>query len=129
MQTEQLHAVCELRAFRKAAENAGMTERDIEGLTNYLSENPSAGDVIQGTGGCRKLRFAIRSNKKGKSGGIRTITLFTGESMPVFLVTVFAKGQKVTLTKSERNGLKQLSSLIVTEYSRRILPLAAGDIQ
>jgi hypothetical protein len=122
-----MQTVSELRAFRRAAEASGMSEEDIEDLVDYLAANPEAGDEIEGTGGCRKLRFAIRGNNKGKSGGVRTITLFSGEHMPVFLITVFAKSVKISLTKAERNALKKLSGEIVEEYSRRVLPLAAGE--
>lgn len=121
-----MQTVSELKSFRKAAEKAGMSDDDIDDLVDYLSENPMAGDEMEGTGGCRKLRFAIRGNNKGKSGGVRTITLYSGEQMPVFLITVFAKGTKVSLSKAERNALKNLSGEIVQEYSRRVLPIAAG---
>lgn len=122
-----MQTVTELYAFRKAAVAAGMSDEDIEDLIDHLAANPDDGEVMEGTGGCRKLRFAIRGNNKGKSGGIRTITLFTGESLPVFLITVFGKSQKVSLTKAERNVLKQLSEQIVDEYARRVLPIAAGE--
>ncbi|MFJ6323320.1 MULTISPECIES: type II toxin-antitoxin system RelE/ParE family toxin [unclassified Rhizobium] len=69
----------------------------------------------------------MRGNNKGKSGGVRTITLFSGEDLPVFLITVFGKSQKVNLTKAEKNVLKKLSDQIVHEYSRRVLPIAAGE--
>lgn len=121
-----MHTVSELKSFRRSAEAAGMSDEDVDRLVNYLAAHPDAGDEMQGTGGCRKLRFAIRGNNKGKSGGVRTITLFSGESMPVFLVTVFGKSQRVNLTQAERNGLKKLSEQIVQEYARRVLPLAAG---
>lgn len=121
-----MHTVTELKAFRKAAERAGMSEEDIDDLIDYLGENPEAGDEVEGTGGCRKLRFSIRGNNKGKSGGVRTITLYTGEDLPVFLITVFAKSVKVSLTRDERNALKKLAKDIVDEYSRRVLPLASG---
>jgi hypothetical protein len=55
-----------------------------------------AGDEIPGTGGCRKLRVAGRG--KGKSCGYRTITFYSGESMPVFLLTVFSKGERSDLS-------------------------------
>ena len=64
-----------------------MSEQDIEALVDHLSENPNAGDEMEGAGGCRKLRWAIRGNNKGKSGGVRTITLFSGENLPLFLIT------------------------------------------
>lgn len=122
-----MQTVAELKSFRKAALAAGMSEDDIQELIDHLAATPDAGDEMEGTGGCRKLRWAIRGNNKGKSGGVRTITLYTGESLPVFLLTVFAKSQKVNLTKAERNGLKEISDQIVREYSRRVLPLAVGE--
>jgi hypothetical protein len=123
----QVQTVTELKSFRRAAENAGMSSDDIEDLVSHLAVKPDDGEVIEGTGGCRKIRFSIRGNNKGKSGGIRTITLFTGENLPVFLLTVFGKGQKVNLTKAERNDLKKLSDQIVKEYTGRITPLSVGE--
>ena len=122
-----MQTVAELKSFRKAAQAAGMSDEDIQELIDHLAANPDAGDEMEGTGGCRKLRWAIRGNNKGKSGGVRTISLYTGENMPVFLLTVFAKRQKVNLTKAERNDLKAVSDQIVREYARRVLPLAAGE--
>lgn len=103
-----------------------MSDDDISALVTYLAKNPAAGDEMAGTGGCRKVRFAITGNNKGKSGGVRTITLFSGENMPVFLLTVFGKSQKASLTKGERNSLKAVSELIVKEYSKRVTKLRVG---
>ncbi|WP_040671444.1 type II toxin-antitoxin system RelE/ParE family toxin [Nitratireductor indicus] len=122
-----MQTVAELNSFRRAAEEAGMSDEDIQDLIAYLANNPDAGDEIPGTGGCRKVRFRIRGNNKGKSGGVRTITLFSGDDLPVFLLTVFGKSQKVSLSKAERNGLKKISDQIVDEYGRRVLPLASGE--
>ncbi|WP_436163447.1 type II toxin-antitoxin system RelE/ParE family toxin [Mesorhizobium sp. LjRoot246] len=68
----------------------------------------------------------MRGNNKGKSGGVRTITFYTGNDLPVFLITVFGKSQKVNLTKAERNSLKKLTTAIVDEYAMRVQALAAG---
>lgn len=114
-----MHTVCELRSFQKAAAASGMSDDDVTVLVAYLAANPDAGDEIKGTGGCRKLRFAIRGNNKGKSGGVRVITFFTGGDLPVFLLTAFAKSARVNLTKAERNGLKTLTESIVEAYRRR----------
>jgi len=51
-----MHTVCELLSFQRAAAVAGMSEAEVRGLIDYLGANPMAGDVMQGTGGCRKLR-------------------------------------------------------------------------
>jgi hypothetical protein len=76
-----------------------------------------AGDEIRGTGGCRKLRLAGRG--KGKSGGYRLITFFSGPEIPVFLITMFSKGERADLSKAETNGLASLTKELVREYSRR----------
>jgi hypothetical protein len=122
-----MQTVTELFAFRRSATAAGMSNEDVDDLVSHLAANPSDGDVIEGTGGCRKIRFSIRGNNKGKSGGVRTITLFTGENLPVFLITAFGKGQKVNLSKAECNALKKLSDQIVKEYGRRVTPLSLGE--
>ena len=123
-----MHTVSELKSFRRTAEKAGMSERDIDSLIDYLAETPTAGDEIVGTGGCRKVRFAIEGNNKGKSGGVRTITLFTGEDLPVFLITAFGKSQKVSLSQSEKNALKALTEQIVKEYQGKVQKIARGEV-
>ncbi|MCS6759018.1 MAG: type II toxin-antitoxin system RelE/ParE family toxin [Candidatus Devosia euplotis] len=112
----------EIKSFLRAAEKAGMSKDDIIELIDYLGKNPEAGDEMEGAGGCRKLRFAIRGNNKGKSGGVRTITLYSGEELPVLLIAVFAKSVTVSLSKAERNALNKMTGKIVDEYSRRVLP-------
>ena len=99
-----------------------MTEREIEELENLLGRNPFAGDEIVGTGGCRKLRLGRAGG--GKRGGYRVITFFSGPSLPVFLLTVFAKNERADLSQSERNSLGKLTSAIISEYGRR---LGRGD--
>ncbi len=95
---------------------------EIEKLVIFLSENPTAGTEIIGTGGCRKLRVA--GGGKGKRGAYRVVTFYTGERMPVFLITAFAKGEKSDLTKSERNGLRVITKAIVLEYRSKVASLA-----
>jgi hypothetical protein len=70
--------------------------------------------VIPGTGGARKIRLAGRG--KGKSGGYRVITFYSGGDVPVFLLTVFARGERADLSKAERNALAQLTKLLVDSY-------------
>lgn len=66
---------------------------------NYLAAHPKSGDVLQGTGGVRKIRWTTGS--KGKSGGARVIYFFYNERIPIFLLTTFAKKEKGNLSKSE----------------------------
>lgn len=113
-----MHAVCETHAFRRAAAQSGMTEDEVSALVEYLAANPTAGDVIQGTGGCRKLRWAGRG--KGKSGGYRTVTFYTGTLSPVYLLTVFGKGEKANLSRAECRALKTVAAALADEAAERI---------
>jgi hypothetical protein len=117
-----MHTVAQLRSFDTAAKDAGMSEQEIEDLVTYLSENPEAGDEMTGTGGCRKVRLAGRG--KGKSGGYRTVTFFSGDSMPVYLITVFSKGEKSNLTALECRALKEITKRIVNEHRGKVSVLA-----
>jgi hypothetical protein len=117
-----MHAVCETHAFRRAAAKAGMSEDEISALVDYLANNPTAGDVIAGTGGCRKLRWAGRS--KGKSGGYRTVTFYSGAMMPVYLLTIFGKGEKANLSDAECNALRALTKTIAAEHQNTVAAMA-----
>jgi hypothetical protein len=111
-----MQTVCETPAFIRAASVAGMTSPEIEALVGKLAANPSLGVEIVGTGGCRKLRLAGRG--KGKSGGYRVVTFYSGVEMPVFLLTVFSKGQKANLTPAERSALAALTATLKKGYRR-----------
>ncbi|WP_267355679.1 MULTISPECIES: type II toxin-antitoxin system RelE/ParE family toxin [unclassified Methylobacterium] len=118
-----MHTVIETAQFLRQAAEAGMTDLDRFHLVTMLGEQPDAGDLIVGTGGARKVRFGGKG--KGKSGGFRAITLYTSTSIPVFLLTVFAKGVKVNLTQAERNKLDKLSATLVRSYANKVVTLPA----
>ena len=99
-----------------------MSEGEVDDLITYIASNPEAGDEIVGTGGFRKLRLAGKG--KGKSGGYRIVTFFTGVSIPVFLMTVFAKGDRANLTQKERNQLKGIGASIVASYRRKVVKVS-----
>jgi hypothetical protein len=71
-----------------------------------LEHNPSAGELIPGAGGARKLRLAREG--KGKSGGYRVITYFGGMPMPIYLIDIYAKNVKPDLSADERKQVKAL---------------------
>jgi len=117
-----MHTVCELHSFCKAADDAGMSGDEVTILVAYLAEHPTAGNEMAGTGGCRKLRWAGRG--KGKSGGYRIITFYTGYEVPIFLITVFSKGERANLSKNEQNMLAVITKDIVTEYRTRVVKVS-----
>ena len=111
-----MHAVAELVGFAKDAEAAGMCGEELRRLIDRLAANPQAGDLIVGTGGARKVRVAGRG--KGRSGGFRVISYFAGEDLPVFLVTVFAKGDRADLSAAERAEIKRELAHLASEYRK-----------
>jgi hypothetical protein len=117
-----MHAVAQTHVFVRRSKEVGMTEEEVEDLVSFIAENPKAGDEIPGTGGCRKVRSPRRG--KGKRSGYRTITFFTGEVMPVFLLDVYGKGEKSNLSQAELNALRKLTKGIVEAYQSRVSPVA-----
>ncbi|MEK7246483.1 MAG: type II toxin-antitoxin system RelE/ParE family toxin [Pseudomonadota bacterium] len=109
-----MHTVVELPGYLADARKARLTEAEQTAIADFLVRDPSAGAEIVGTGGARKVRFAGRG--KGKSGGFRVITFFSGPDIPVFLLNVFAKGDKADLSKSERNALRTVLGGLVVYY-------------
>lgn len=105
-----MHTVTETNAFLKAADDAGMDEEERSAVVDLIASNPEAGVIMPGCGGARKLR--VRKRGRGKSGGYRVITYYAGARLPVFLLTVFGKGEKDNLTKAERNALAGLTKTL-----------------
>lgn len=101
--------------LRKAA--GVLTEVERARLVAAIGADPARGDVIPDTGGVRKLRWAVKG--KGKSGGARVIYYFHNESIPVFLLSIYAKNEKLNLTQAERNELKSLIPVLVRSYRER----------
>jgi hypothetical protein len=111
-----MQTVIETPAYLRAAHEAGLGERERLGIVDWIARNPGSGVEIPGTGGCRKVRFAGRG--KGKSGGYRVITFYTGSELPVFLLTVFAKGERSDLRMAERHELAKLTKALVESLRR-----------
>lgn len=108
--------VAELPEFIRAADKL-LTESERQDVIRYLAERPKAGDLMEGTGGVRKLRWA--RGAQGKSGGVRVIYYFHDEVMPLYLLTLFAKGDQANVSKAERNELADLVKLLVQAWKRK----------
>ena len=91
-----------------------MTADEVDNTIDLISADPLCGDLIQGTGGVRKVRFAIKS--KGKRGGVRIVYYYYNETLPTFLLTVFAKKEKDNLAMAERNSLAKLVRWLRDNY-------------
>jgi hypothetical protein len=82
----------------------------IEALGVYLSDHPDAGDVIPGSGGIRKLRWAAKG--KGKRGGARVIYVYIAIAKSVYLLRCYAKNMRTDLTADEKKELRQIAAYL-----------------
>ncbi len=110
-----MQTVVEMPGYLKIAE-ALFSEVEREQIVAMVAADPECGEVMQGTGGFRKVRVA-RSGM-GKRGGARVVYILRNEAFPIFLVTAYAKNEKGNLTKKERNELAKRADEIFAQYRR-----------
>ena len=75
-------------------------------LQLQLSVRPESGDIIKGSGGIRKLRWA--GSGRGKRGGIRVIYYYITEDEQIYMLYAYPKTKKDDLTADQLKQLKQL---------------------
>ena len=94
-----------------------LTEDDWRELELFLLEDPRRGQVIERTGGFRKVRFARSSRREGKSGGTRVIYYLLDRRDRIYLLLVYSKAVKDNLTRAEENELRKLARELEAEES------------
>lgn len=88
------------------------TDEELRELQAVLIEFPDKGNLIQGTGGLRKIRMA--TGNQGKSGSARVI-YFLATAEVIYLVMAYPKSTKDTLTDPEKVELKKLTQKLKNE--------------
>ncbi len=99
--------------FLKCWKAMGLSTDDLRKLELILLKNPQSGDVIQGTGGARKLR--IRLEGKGKSGGGRVIYLDIFEKEKLYFLFAYPKNVQEDLTPEQKEAIRMLINRIKEE--------------
>lgn len=92
-----------------------MSNEIKDDFIDYIAHNPTAGNVIQGTGGARKIRWASIEHK-GKSGGSRVVYYYHDTQVPIFLLAVFGKNAQENIAQKERNQLKKMIGQLMAHY-------------
>lgn len=110
-----MQTVVEMPGYLRAAE-AIFTAAELERIVSMVAADPDCGEVMQGTGGFRKVRVA--RGGMGKRGGARVVYIVRSEAFPIFLVAAYAKNEKDNLTRKERNDLAKRADEIFTKYRR-----------
>ena len=85
-----------------------LDDEGLRALQNALLENPEAGDVIEGTGGLRKVRHADPRRGKGKRGGLRVIYYWWDGKRQFWLFTLYDKDEMDDLSAKEKKALKDM---------------------
>jgi hypothetical protein len=82
-----------------------LTDDEYTGLQNDLMEDPQRGDILRGGGGIRKLRYALPG--RGKSGGVRVIYYWLRNDGQIYMLLIYPKSKKDTLTEKETALLRE----------------------
>ncbi len=93
-----------------------LTDEGREELIGHLAFNPTAGDLVPGAGGIRKIRWRLEG--RGKRGGARIIYFFHNAGVPLFLLTAFAKNERVDLSQRDRNSFQKLTKQLIETFRR-----------
>jgi hypothetical protein len=110
MSSVTLWTVVETPSYLSRAEKIFSADERAE-IVTMLASDPECGEIMQGTGGVRKVRVAVGG--RGKSGGARAIYYFHGsESLPILIFAVFTKNEKANLSDTEKNNLAKLTQAI-----------------
>ena len=102
-------AVAETTLFQRTAAKI-LSDDAIDELIDFLARYPRAGDVIEATGGIRKIRWRLEGH--GKRGGARVIYYFHDATMPLLLLLAYAKGSATDITPDEKRRM----TTIVREF-------------
>ena len=113
-----MQTVIQTPTFLSDSKAAGLSDDERETIVQEISRDPLAGDIMEGTGGCRKLRFPGRG--RGKRGGYRTVHYYAGEDVPVLLLALIDKGESENLSKAERNALRKELAGYADDYRKAV---------
>lgn len=95
--------------------DAHLSDEEFRLFQAGLISDPKQGDVIQGTGGLRKIRIA--SKGKGKRGGSRVIYYFLDDKQRCYLLTIYGKNEMSDLTADQKKHLRAIVEAWCNEQS------------
>jgi len=103
----------EVPTFTRKWKELGLTDDNLRELQKILLDNPKAGDVIQGTGGLRKIRIPL--DNTGKRGGGRVIYADIEFKETIYFINVYTKNEKDDLTEEEKRAFKAVVKILKEE--------------
>lgn len=100
----------EVPMFTKKWNELKLNDEILKDLQNILLNDPKSGNVIQGTGGLRKIRIPMKN--KGKSSGSRVIYIDIELKKTIYFLNVYSKNEKDNLTDDEKKALKTMVKIL-----------------
>jgi hypothetical protein len=83
-----------------------LSDDDYRKFQVLLANNPGMGDLMPGTGGFRKVRWADARRGKGRRGGLRLIYYYFAADQQIWLMTLYDKNEASDLTAGQKKALK-----------------------
>lgn len=111
-----LITIVETDSYLEDAERI-FTDDERAKIANFLAANPDLGSVIPGTNGVRRLRWVAKGI--GRRGVVRIIYYFRDLNMPVFLLALYTRAGRITLTEEEKQAWCELVDVLVEQYAER----------
>lgn len=109
----------ELEGFLDDWTDLGLTDTDLHALQAMIMASPSAGKVVKGAGGLRKMRFAPARWRSGKSGAVRVCYVYYPDYAVVLLVVAYSKSERDDLSAADKKFFRRVIGVIDREFSRR----------
>lgn len=109
-------SVTELVGYKRRADEL-LTPAEQDAVIDIVAYEPTRGDLIPGTGGLRKLR--VGRSGGGKRGGARVIYYFYNEDIPVLLMAIYAKNEKVDLSERDKKVSVRYAREFVAQWRRK----------
>lgn len=106
----------EVPIFTKRWKEIGLGDDELKSLQIMLLKNPYSGQIMEGTGGIRKVRFPLEN--RGKSGSVRVCYTDFAEYEVIYLITAFEKKEQENLTMEEKNAIKKLVKALKEEAAK-----------
>jgi mRNA-degrading endonuclease RelE of RelBE toxin-antitoxin system len=100
-----MYTVIETPVYSKMVDKI-LTESERDSFAAFIASNPQAGSVARGSGGIRKVRWAQQG--RGKSGGARIIYYNKLDNGEIWLLTIYAKGDRSTIPSHELKVIKEV---------------------
>ena len=102
--SRDVFTVIETPIYSRKADNL-LSEDEREEIAVFISQNPTAGSTVRGSGGVRKIRWARAGS--GKRGGVRIIYYNQWQHEEVWLLTLYAKNERSTIPAHELRLIKE----------------------